>query len=157
MSHLRSHVLTLALTGLLASASAAIALTPAAHALTGAAATGGASAPTTTYAPSSATPLPRTGAAPTATTPAIKPFQSTSAAPAPVQPSAHHAGKLSTEAIAAAALAALLALGCIAWGVARFASFEPHWTQSLRHAAAEAGFRASATWAEFTDWVRLGH
>jgi hypothetical protein len=28
---------------------------------------------------------------------------------------------------------------------------------SLRHAMAEAGFRASATWAEFSDWVRLGH
>jgi hypothetical protein len=70
---------------------------------------------------------------------------------------AHHAGKTSTEAIVIAALAALLALGCIAWGVGRLSSFEPRWAQSLRHAMAEAGFRASATWAEFSDWARLGH
>ena len=53
-------------------------------------------------------------------------------------------------------LAALLVLGCIAWAIARERAIEPHWTLSLRHAMAEAGFRASATWAEFTDWVRLG-
>jgi len=40
---------------------------------------------------------------------------------------------------------------------ARRRAFEPHWLLSLRHAMAEAGFRASATWAEFSDWVRLGH
>jgi hypothetical protein len=66
-------------------------------------------------------------------------------------------GKLSNTAIAAAALAALIALGCLLWGVARMRTFEPHWTLSLRHAIAEAGFRASATWAELSDWARLGH
>jgi hypothetical protein len=66
-------------------------------------------------------------------------------------------GKLSNAAIAAVAIAALVALGCLAWGIARMRAFEPHWTLSLRHAIAEAGFRASATWAEFSDWVRLGH
>ncbi|MGO9762926.1 MAG: hypothetical protein ACLP1Q_16865 [Solirubrobacteraceae bacterium] len=53
-------------------------------------------------------------------------------------------------------MAALVALLCLAWGVARLLTFEPHWTLSLRHALAEAGFRASATWAEFSDWARLG-
>jgi hypothetical protein len=53
-------------------------------------------------------------------------------------------------------LAALLVLGCLAWAVARRRAFEPQWTLSFRHAMAEAGFRASATWAEFTDWLRLG-
>jgi hypothetical protein len=56
-----------------------------------------------------------------------------------------------------AALGALLVLGCLAWALARRRAFEPHWWLSLRHAMAEAGMRASATWAEFTDWVRLGH
>ena len=56
-----------------------------------------------------------------------------------------------------AALAALLAVGCAAWGIARLQAYEPHWTRSARHAVAEAGFRASSTWAEFSDWIRLGH
>ena len=71
--------------------------------------------------------------------------------------SAHaSASGLSDTAIAIAALAALVALGCLAWGVARLQAFEPRWTSSLRHAMAEAGFRARATWAEFGDWIRLG-
>jgi hypothetical protein len=69
---------------------------------------------------------------------------------------ASSSGKLSTAAIAAAVVAALIAVACLAWGIARMTAFEPRWSQSLRHALAEAGFRASATWAEFTDWARLG-
>jgi hypothetical protein len=62
----------------------------------------------------------------------------------------------STAAIVLAALAALLALLSLAWAIARWQAYEPHWTVSMRHAMAEAGFRASATWSEFTDWARLG-
>jgi hypothetical protein len=65
-------------------------------------------------------------------------------------------GHVSTEAIALAALAALLLLACAAWAFARSRAYEPHWLVSLRHAMAEAGFRTSATWAEFSDWARLG-
>jgi hypothetical protein len=64
--------------------------------------------------------------------------------------------KISTGAIVLAALAALLALASLAWAIARWLAYEPHWIVSIRHAMGEAGFRASATWAEFTDWVRLG-
>ncbi len=64
--------------------------------------------------------------------------------------------ELSTPAVVAAALAALLALGCAIWGIARLQAYEPRWTLSLRHTFAEAGFRVSATWAEFSDWARLG-
>ena len=64
---------------------------------------------------------------------------------------------LSTGAIVIAAFAALLVLACLGWALARRRAFEPHWLLSLRHATAEAGFRASATWSEFLDWVRLGH
>ena len=73
-----------------------------------------------------------------------------------------HAGHLahsavSTEAIVIAALAGLIALGCLVWGVARLLAFEPRWALSMRHAVAEAGLRTSAAWAELTDWMRLGH
>jgi hypothetical protein len=70
---------------------------------------------------------------------------------------AKHSETLSTGAIVLAAVAALLVLTCLGWALARRRAFEPHWLLSLRHAMAEAGFRASATWAEFTDWARLGH
>jgi len=62
----------------------------------------------------------------------------------------------SGQAIAIAVAGALVILGCAAWAVARRRAFEPRWTLSLRHAIAEAGFRVSATWAEFLDWMRLG-
>jgi hypothetical protein len=68
-----------------------------------------------------------------------------------------HAGGLSHVALAAVALAALVLILCVVWGVARMLAYEPRWALSLRHAAAEAGFRASATWDEFSDWARLGH
>ncbi len=71
--------------------------------------------------------------------------------------SAQHSGTLSTAAIVLAVLAAVLLLACIGWALARRRAFEPHWMLSLRHAMAEAGFRLSATCAEFADWVRLGH
>ena len=106
------------------------------------------------------------GTAPGSTTPAAKapvtpltspgPLGSTTQrTPAPA--AAHSSSRLSTGAILLAALAALLALTCAAWLVARALAIEPHWTLSARHALSEASFRASSTWAEFSDWVRLGH
>jgi hypothetical protein len=70
---------------------------------------------------------------------------------------AAHAGGLSDGALAAVAVAALVVLLCLVWAVARVFAVEPHWTLSLRHALAEAAFRASATWDELSDWARLGH
>jgi hypothetical protein len=67
-----------------------------------------------------------------------------------------HTTSLSAGAIAIAVLAALIALGCAAWGISRHRAFEPQWLLALRHSMAEAGTHASATWAEFTDWMRLG-
>jgi len=55
-------------------------------------------------------------------------------------------------AIAGALCLLLLAL----WGAARWWAFEPPWLLRWRHATAEAGWRASNAWAEFTDWLRLG-
>jgi uncharacterized protein HemX len=99
------------------------------------------------------TPAATTPASPTSTTivvPATSPVAHTKVA------SSGGSSKLSTPAIVAVILAAMLALGCALWGIARMQAFEPRWTLSLRHAFAEAGFRASATWAEFGDWARLG-
>ncbi len=70
---------------------------------------------------------------------------------------AAHAGGLSNAAIAVVAVAALVVIACLVWAIARVLALEPRWTLSLRHAFAEATFRASATWDEFSDWARLGH
>jgi hypothetical protein len=118
---------------------------------------GGTSTPAGTSTPS--TVLPSTAAKSLPTTTAAQPIttpQPTSIAPARARARAKPSSKLSTAAIVVAAVAALLALGCAAWGLARRRAFEPHWLLSLRHAMAEAGFRTSATWAEFADWARLG-
>jgi hypothetical protein len=66
-------------------------------------------------------------------------------------------GELSGGAILAAVLAGLIALACLVWAAFRLLAVEPRWTLPVRHSIAEAGFRASAIWAEFADWVRLGH
>jgi hypothetical protein len=116
----------------------------------GAAAPSGA-APSTTYVPlAGATPLPGAGTTGSSAS-QLRSATGTS------QARAHRGGGLSTAAIALAAFAGLLALACAAWGVARLLAYEPHWARSARHAVAEAGFRTSSTWAEFTDWIRLGH
>lgn len=73
----------------------------------------------------------------------------------------HHgknsAGGLSSTALAIAVAAAVVLAACVAWALARALAYEPRWWLSLRHALAEAGSRMSATWAEFGDWMRLGH
>lgn len=132
------------------SASAAAAATPA-----------GANTPTTTYAPSGGATAPGGGAAAPAspTSATTTPGATTATGPATESGKAASLGggrPLSTGAIVIAALAALLVLGCLAWAFARSRAFEPHWLITLRHSAAEAGFRASATWSELLDWARLG-
>jgi hypothetical protein len=65
-------------------------------------------------------------------------------------------------AVASSTLAGLVVLGALVvallalWGLARWWAWEPRWLVRWRHATAEAGWRASAAWAEFTDWLRLG-
>lgn len=108
---------------------------------------------TTSPVPTTTTTSPVTPVAP-----AARPLTSTGTLARPRAPArtTHGGGHVSTEAIVLAALAALLLLACAAWAFARARAYEPHWLLSLRHAMAEAGFRMSATWAEFADWVRLG-
>jgi len=129
---------------------------------------GGSSATTTGTGaigtPQGGTPAPTT--APTTTAPVTPPttglpslgrsgtpFTRSLAKP----PSRRAKHRISALEIVLLALAALLALVLAAWAAARRRSHDPHWWLALRHSFAEAGFRASETWAEFTDWVRLGH
>ncbi|MGA9875615.1 MAG: hypothetical protein WBQ21_07390 [Solirubrobacteraceae bacterium] len=65
--------------------------------------------------------------------------------------------RLSAGALALVVFGALLVLGCLLWGLTRWLALEPRWTVSLMHSLREASYRASSTWAEFADWVRLGH
>ena len=62
----------------------------------------------------------------------------------------------SPAAIAAAAIAAVIALCALIWAIAHMEAYEPRWVLSARHGIAEAGLRASATFAELLDWARLG-
>jgi hypothetical protein len=130
--------------------------------------TAGGSAPaggtgTTTYVPSGGTP-----AVPTAPTTTITATPPTTGLPtlgrsgtpftrSLATPSAHRSRhRISTLAILLLALAALLVLVLVAWVAVRRRAHDPHWWLALRHSFAEAGLRTSATWAEFSDWVRLG-
>jgi hypothetical protein len=73
---------------------------------------------------------------------------------------ASHTTAVATDApfpvLALAILAGVLALAALAFGVVRWFAWEPAWAVRFRHAAGEAGWRASSTFAEFTDFVRLG-
>jgi hypothetical protein len=66
------------------------------------------------------------------------------------------AGQTSTAAIAIAAVALVLLIAAALWALERSRVYERPKLLSLRHAIAEAGYRMSATWAEFADWARLG-
>jgi cobalamin biosynthesis Mg chelatase CobN len=111
--------------------------------------TGAATQPpaTTTIAPN----VPTTAATPApAPVPAPAPA-ATATQPAPKAAASHKAARLALIVVGAL-LVMLLAL----WAFARWWAWEPHWLARWRHATAEAGWRASAAWAEFTDWLRLG-
>jgi len=116
---------------------------------TGTTAPGAASTATATQPPATTTIAPN--ATTTAATPAPAPAPATTAAPA-TQSTASHKGARLALIVVGALLVMLLAL----WAFARWWAWEPHWLARWRHATAEAGWRASAAWAEFTDWLRLG-
>ena len=116
--------------------------TSGAGATTGTGATG--TPATTTIAPN-ATPT----AATTAPAPAPAPAAASQTAP---QSTSSHKGARLALIVLGALLVMLLAL----WAFAHWWAWEPRWLVRWRHATAEAGWRASAAWAEFTDWLRLG-
>jgi hypothetical protein len=122
---------------------------------------GGGSTPSGATAAQAPTPPGQTAPAQPAPTPAVQP----TAAPAVVATgdqilTAAHTTDAATEApfpiLALAILAGLLALGGMTVGLFRWRAWEPAWAGRFRHAAGEAGWRASSTWAEFSDFVRFG-
>lgn len=108
--------------------------------------------PTTPSETSAVTPPPATP--PAATPPATGAPQQVTTTPS-VQPAGT---KRSTKplVIGAIALGALLLLSLLLWGWARLRGWDPKWAARARHAWGEAGFRVTSTWAEFSDWLRLG-
>ena len=70
----------------------------------------------------------------------------------------HHVRSRSHDGapVALVVVGALVLLLLVLWAFARWWAWEPRWLVRWRHATAEAGWRASAAWAEFTDWLRLG-
>jgi hypothetical protein len=101
-------------------------------------------------------PVPATTAVPT-TTPA--PAPASTAVPANVSPQT--SGQASDDdsslpVILVALVGLLLLLTAAVWGAARWWAAEPTWWLNARHSTAEAGWRTSAAWAEFRDWLRLG-
>jgi cobalamin biosynthesis Mg chelatase CobN len=119
---------------------------------TGATGTGATTQPpaTTTVAPD-ATPTAATTAPAPAPAPAPAATPAAAAQTTPQSTSSHKGARLALIVVGAL-LVMLLAL----WAFARWWAWEPHWLARWRHATAEAGWRASAAWAEFTDWLRLG-
>jgi hypothetical protein len=55
-----------------------------------------------------------------------------------------------------AVIGALLLAAALAIAAARWWAYDPPWLVRSRHATAEAGWRTSAAWAEFRDWLRIG-
>lgn len=116
--------------------------------------------------------------APEAAQPGATPTQSTPAAPTPqpepppspaaaaadgaiqnaakAEPASGRSDGLPVAVVGLGALAGFLALVALAWLIARALAWEPRWWPRARHACQEAGWRASGTWADFSDWVRLG-
>jgi hypothetical protein len=75
-------------------------------------------------------------------------------------PIAAHTTAVATDTpaplILLAILAGLLAFTGLTFGLVRWFAWEPAWAVRLRHATGEAGWRASSTFSEFADFVRMG-
>jgi hypothetical protein len=102
-----------------------------------------------TSTPAAATTAP----APAATTPATAapPAGAPTTTPSAEARSPDHATVVLLVLVGAVLLCAGLAIAAARWW-----AYEPDWIVRARHATAEAGWRTSAAWAEFRDWVRLG-
>ncbi len=65
-------------------------------------------------------------------------------------------GGLPAPVLLLAVLGIPLALACAFFLGSRWLGYHPRWAEHLRHSVSEAGWRASSTFAEFTDFVRFG-
>lgn len=110
-----------------------------------------AATPAPTATPQGATPQPDPAPAPpqAAADGAIKQA-------AQADPASGSSDGLPAAVVGLGVLSAFLALLGLVWLIARALAWEPASWPRLRHACQEAGWRMSGTWADFTDWVRLG-
>lgn len=106
--------------------------------------------PTTTPAPATTTPAP----AAATTTPAPNATTTTTAAAAPAGSGSDGDGP-AAWLVGLIVLGALVLLVLVLWGLARLTAWEPRWLPAARHSVGEAGYRTSAGWAEFRDWLRF--
>jgi hypothetical protein len=116
--------------------------------------------------PSSTTAPPTTAAAPTTTPPPSTATIQTTATPqtaAPTTtatPASDGPGTDSNDSklpvLLLAILGAILLASALAFAAVRWWAYDPPWLVRSRHATAEAGWRTSAAWAEFRDWLRIG-
>jgi hypothetical protein len=67
-----------------------------------------------------------------------------------------HDTSSSAPLILLAAAGVVMVLGGLIWAAGRWWAYDAPWLSRARHAAAEAGWRTSAAWADFRDWLRLG-
>jgi len=139
----------------------------------GCASKGAAAAPATATTPAGGSPGPTaTTGVPPGTTPAA-PAGGSSQAPQPTPTSSPSpaigdgqvlAASRTRESdagipaplVALAIIGALMALAALLYALVRWWAWEPDWLVRARHAGAEASWRASGSWAEFVDWVRMG-
>jgi hypothetical protein len=130
-----------------------------------------------TTSTAAATPPPTTSSGPTATTGvppgSTPPAPSSQQAPQPAATS-KPAPALADNAVLAASkrrssdagvpaplvalavIAVLMMLAALLYALGRWWAWDPDWLVRARHAGSEASWRASGSWAEFMDWLRLG-
>lgn len=108
---------------------------------------------TTVVPPTTAAPPPSTATIQTTATPQTAQTAST-ATPASNGPGSTNDSKL--PVLLLAVLGAILLAAALAIAAARWWAYDPPWLVRSRHATAEAGWRTSAAWAEFRDWLRIG-
>lgn len=110
--------------------------------------------------------VPTTSGAPPPTTTSATPPAATTTPPAPgtatttTTAAAPAAGDSDDDGppawlVGVIVLGALALLAIVLWGLARMTAWEPRWLPAARHSVGEAGYRTSAGWAEFRDWLRF--
>jgi hypothetical protein len=112
---------------------------------------------TTVVPPSTAAPAPTPPSTATIQTTAVPQTAGTTASTA--TPASNGPGSTSDSKLPIfllAVLGAILLAAALAIGAARWWAYDPPWLARSRHATAEAGWRTSAAWAEFRDWLRIG-
>jgi hypothetical protein len=130
-------------------------------------AAGSETTPGTETAPGATTPAAGAGTTTLGAQPDVPPVTTPAATPPPVAATPQVTTtpgvqppptKRSTRplVIGAIAVGALLLLALLVWGWWRLRGWDPAWAARARHSWREAGYRVSSTWAEFTDWLRLG-